>query len=288
MPLLILVYKDEREEIIDGIKSTIGYFKKKHIHMGVSEKMESDAHFLKIFSDCKLNERLKNIFYTYISYILYNIIVDEFYKKDINKFLDENYFFLQNDERESMKKESLRYIKGNVSLIDENSIYCINKKNKIIEYIKNSINENNSINIEGFITFRMKNMLDDIESIIDKVIEKYMVEREYDEFIKLLKYFVEIQESKIDYIDIEIKEDGSYIIKDKYGKNITKELYSELAEFRNGDYTKSEDLLISALITNSPERISIHCTENCKNEEVIDTIKNVFTDRVKFYRNCKI
>ena len=35
----------------------------------------------------------------------------------------------------------------------------------------------------------MRELREDIEFIIDKV-EKYMVEKEYTEFIKLLKYFV--------------------------------------------------------------------------------------------------
>ncbi|WP_249175406.1 putative sporulation protein YtxC, partial [Clostridium tyrobutyricum] len=93
---------------------------------------------------------------------------------------------------------------GDISIIDENSIYCINKKNNILEEIIDCMRESNNINIEGFISFRMKNTLSDLKNIIDKVVEKYMVEKEYDDFIKLLKYFVEIQESKIEYMDIVI------------------------------------------------------------------------------------
>ena len=44
----------------------------------------------------------------------------------------------------------------------------------------------------------MKELREDIEEIIDKVVEEYMVEKEYREFVKLLKYFVDIQESKIE------------------------------------------------------------------------------------------
>lgn len=64
--------------------------------------------------------------------------------------------------------------------------------------IKTCLEENEEINIQGFITFRMKELREDIEEIIDKVVEEYMVEKEYREFVKLLKYFVDIQESKIE------------------------------------------------------------------------------------------
>ncbi|MCH3962830.1 MAG: putative sporulation protein YtxC [Clostridium sp.] len=288
MPLLILVYKAEKENIINGIRAMREYFKGKNINIGISEKMESDTHFLKIFSDSELNERLKNIFNIYIADILYSIMVDEFYKKDMDNFLSETYFFLNTGEIEWIKKESINCIKGNISIIDENSVYCINKKNDIIEKIIRCIDENNNINVEGFVTFRMKNILDDFESIVDKVVEKYMVEKEYDEFIKLLKYFVEIQESKIDYLDIVIQDSGNYIIRDENGADITNKLFNELDECRNNNAATSEDMLISTLITNAPERISIHSIENCRNEELIDTIQKVFTDRVKLFNKCNV
>ena len=48
----------------------------------------------------------------------------------------------------------------------------------------------------------MRKLTREIEQIIDKVIEMYTVEKEYGEFVKLLKYFVDMQESKIDEINI--------------------------------------------------------------------------------------
>ena len=40
-----------------------------------------------------------------------------------------------------------------------------------------------------------------------------MVEKEYNEFIKLLKYFVEIQESKVDEVNILIEEEWKLLFK---------------------------------------------------------------------------
>ncbi|MCH4198831.1 putative sporulation protein YtxC, partial [Clostridium tyrobutyricum] len=223
-----------------------------------------------------------------IANIVYGIIVKEFYKKEIDLFLQENYFFLQNDEMDNIKNESYNLLMGDISIIDENSIYCINKKNNILEEIIDCMRESNNINIEGFISFRMKNTLSDLKNIIDKVVEKYMVEKEYDDFIKLLKYFVEIQESKIEYMDIVIEDNGDYIVRNEQGIDITNKLFNELTEFKTDKDVSSEDLLISVLITNSPQNICIHSVENCRNSEIIDTIQKVFTDRVKFYNSCNV
>ena len=56
-------------------------------------------------------------------------------------------------------------------------IYCIGKINSIIEKIKTCLEENEEINIKGFITFRMKELTEDIEDIVDKVVENIWLKK---------------------------------------------------------------------------------------------------------------
>lgn len=286
MLLLTIVYNNDREDVIDGINKVKEYFKYKKANIGISESIDCDTHFVKIYCDEEINDKLLNVFNIHMANILYNIVIDEFYKKDILNFLSDTYFFLKFDEIKDIKQSSLEALRGEEHIIDENSIYCMNKKNAVIDKIVQCINENKEININGFITFRMKELKENLESIIDKVVEKYMVEKEYSEFIKLLRYFVEVQESKIGHINLIIDNSGEYSIEDNEGKNIKEELFNDLSDLRYKESTNMEDMLISVLITNSPEKITIHCVENCRNNELIDTIKKVFTDRVDFCDEC--
>lgn len=287
MLLLTVVYDNDREDVIVGINNTREYFKNKNIVIGISESIENNTHFVKIFCDETISDKLHNLFNLHVANILYNVVIDEFYKKDISNFLADTYFFLRHDEVNEIKNVVLEVLRGKDTLIDEGSIYCMNKKNTIIDKIVKCIAENNEININGFITFRMKEIKEDLESIIDKVVERYMVEKEYNEFIKLLKYFVEVQESKIDLVNIIVNNDGTYLIQDNQGRDIAEELFSDLNDLKYKDNTNIEDMLISVLITNAPEKIIIHCVDNCKNLELIDTVKKVFTDRVNFCEDCK-
>ncbi|MBM6839415.1 putative sporulation protein YtxC, partial [Clostridium saudiense] len=136
-------------------------------------------------------------------------------KKEMFEFLMENYFFLKQEEILEVEDIIMSVLKGEATVNDDRMIYCLNKVNSIIEKIKECLEENEEINIQGFITFRMKELRQGIEDIIEKVVEEYMVEKEYKEFVKLLKYFVDIQESRIDEINIFIQDGGGYIIKDK-------------------------------------------------------------------------
>jgi len=128
----------------------------------------------------------------------------------------------------------------------------------------------------------MRKLRGDIEKIIDKVVERYMVEKEYKEFIKLLKYFVDIQECKIDEINIIIEENNNYIIKDGEGKDLYYDFLREITSEQGRIELNIEDILISGLITNAPKSINIYGKENCNNKEFLDTIENVFGDKVSF------
>jgi putative sporulation protein YtxC len=289
MLLLTVVYDGSREDIIDGINGMKKYFHDRNTIIGFSESIDNNTHFLKIFcEDEAFDKKFENIFNLYMSDILYNVVVDEFYRKDMQSFLTDTYFFLKYDEIKEIKQLSLEALKSEGAILNENMVYFRNRKNNIIQKIMSCIEENKEINIKGFITFRMKELKEDLENIIDKVVETYMVEREYDEFIKLLKYFVEIQESKIDKVNIIIGKDGSYKVEDEYGKDIMNELFSDLKDAKFSATVSVEDMLISGLITNSPASVVIHGVENCGNKELIDTIKNVFGERTSFCSNCKV
>lgn len=280
MLLLTVVYDNSKEDILEAINEMKKYFRDRDIVVGFSESMENNTHFLKIFcEDSIVNKRFMNIFNLYMSNILYNVVIDEFYKKEMQGFLTDTYFFLKYDEIKDIKRLSLEALKSEGAILNEYMVYFRNRKNSIIQKIIECIEENKEINIKGFITFRMKELLEDLESIIDKVVESYMVEKEYNEFINLLKYFVEIQDSKIEKVNILIQKDGSYKVEDEIGNNIMDTLFSDLSEAKFTGNVNVEDMLISGLITNAPKSVIIHGAENCINKEVIDTIKKVFEDR---------
>ncbi|NLM34032.1 MAG: putative sporulation protein YtxC [Clostridiales bacterium] len=286
MLLLTVVYEGSRD-LIGDINELKEYLKSKGIFIGFSESIVGDMQFIKIYcSEDEYNEKIVNTFNLYMANILYKIAICEFYDRDMLNFLNDTYFFLKPDEIRDIEILSMRMLKGEELNIDDYSIYCMNRKNNIINKIVSCLEENDEININGFITFRMRELREDIEFIIDKVVEKYMVEKEYTEFIKLLKYFVEIQDSKLDIVNIIIDSNGKYSIRDKDGNDMLREFLNELSGEKITE-SNLEDLIISGLITNAPKIINIHGVENCTNKEIIDTINNVFTDRVNICKECE-
>lgn len=289
MLLLTVVYDKCREDIVERVSEIKKYFNDRNIIVGFSESIENNTHFLKIFCDDNAyNARLTKVFNLYMADILYDIVIEEFYKKEMQNFLTDTYFFLKYDEIKEIKSLSLKALKSQGAITDEYMVYFRNRKNSIIQKIMECIEENKEINIKGFITFRMGELREDLESIIDKVVENYMVEKEYNEFIKLLKYFVDLQDSKIDKINIIIESDGNYLLQDTFGKDVTDILFNDLVEAKFSGAVSIDDMLISSLITNAPKSVVIHGSENCSNKEILDTIKNVFGDRAVFCNKCSM
>ena len=289
MLLLTIIHHKFKEDVAEEICKLKEYFKSQNIIIGISESIEDDTHFIKIFcNDLDYNNKLINMFNIFMANILYGIVIDEFYKKEMQNFLADTYFFLKYEEIVEVTALGAKALKSEGAILDESMVYCINRKNSITEKITKCIEENREINIKGFITFRMKEFREDLESIIDKVVEHYMAEKEYNEFIKLLKYFVEIQDSKIDEVNIIFKENGDYLIQDNNGEDIFSILTSELSEAKYTGTVSVEDMLISGLITNCPKKINIHCSYNCVNSELLETIRNVFLDRVVFCNKCEM
>jgi len=285
MLILKLAYNED-VNFFNELQELRELLKKKDILVGFVESIEKKTHIIEIICEENCyNEKIKDIINLYVSNILYRIVIDNYRKKEIFEFLTDNYFFLKQREIIEVEDEIVKVLKYEETTKSEDSIYCLNRINSMIEKIRDCIDEKQEINIDGFITFRMKKLRGDIESIIDKVVERYMVEKEYKEFVKLLKYFVEIQECKIEEINIIIEENNNYIIKNGEGKDLYYDFLKEITEEQGRLELNMEDVLISGLITSAPKKIIIYGKENCTNKEFLDTIENVFGNKVTV-REC--
>ncbi|ABG85649.1 putative sporulation protein YtxC [Clostridium perfringens] len=285
MLLMTLCCEDEKN-LIKDMQNIKNVLKSKGIIIGVSESISYGTHFVKIYyGNSEFDENMRATIMLYISNVIYNVIVEHYREKEMLHYINENYFFLKHDEILDIDLAINKILKGDQKICSDKDFYCLNKINDIIENIKEFILENDYVNIEGFITFRMKNFLKDIECIIDKVVEDYMIEKEYNEFIKLLKYFVDIQDCKLEEVNIIVQKNGSYEVKDSKGLDIFKDFLNEITDAAEVGIINTEDIIISGLITNVPKKIKIYNEEYCINKEFIQTIKSVFGERVETHRS---
>jgi putative sporulation protein YtxC len=131
---------------------------------------------------------------------------------------------------------------------------------------------------------RVINIADYREKKIKKEqeLEQQMIQQEYDEFIKLLKFFVELEEPKIDVVRIRATAEGKYILYDDNCEELQKEILNEaFNEIIDTGEINYDDFLISSLITLAPKKIIIYNSERMT-KEIKKTIIEVFTHKVIF------
>ena len=120
---------------------------------------------------------------------------------------------------------------------------------RIMEHLESS----NELVLEGFIRFRMKDFQHELEEAVDRAVDDLLIEKEYSEFIKLLRYFVEIQEPKVEEVHVMMGEDEKYTLLDSSLRVINNDLLEDLAREITDKEISHDDLLISSLITIAPK-----------------------------------
>lgn len=214
---------------------------------------------------------------------LSSIITDtilKFYKeKMIKKIINFDYFYFEEYEK--------KIIIQNCCEIIESSEYeqISMEKEYIHEAVLQYVIENKSMILEGFVNFRIKEYIKYLDSIVDIAVNKYIIEKEYNEFISLLRMYINSKKSNIKNLHLIYGKSELTILDEN--KNIVplcKEIYN--AKFLSDIIFSENDYALNTLLTLLPQRIEIHLLDS--EDEFIKTVKLIFEDRVYICRECNI
>jgi len=140
------------------------------------------------------------------------------------------------------------------------------------------LSEDGGFVLEGMLTFRLRRYVGDLEEALGRAVDDHLLEREYNEFIRLLRYFVAAQTPRTDRVDL-VVHGSSFRLLDRDGRPMAVdtpppvELESLEAEINY------EDVLISALISAAPTRIVVHAP--LRPSLHVSSVQRVFEARVE-------
>lgn len=142
------------------------------------------------------------------------------------------------------------------------------------------------VQLYGFVTFRMKEYFTVLDSDLELVVDEFLVKKEYLEFIKLLKFFVEVQESKYDVVHILPTDGYHYLMLDERGQPVQADDLEDAACEVAVLGLNENDMLLSTLISIAPKQIVIHHQAQFFSREILETIDSVFAGKVVFCTGC--
>lgn len=213
----------------------------------------------------------KAIFRYYIAKILAEVIAHDLPLSEIPRIIRVNYAHFSEEEKAEIINRAINLYKS--ELYQGNIYKAVRRKNQIITSLLEYLNLNNEVVLEGFLRFRLKEFCDELSTFVDRAVDSYMVDREYDEFVALLRYFVEIQEPKMPLVHVVIRSNGLYRILDERKEVVETEYLEGFVVDLVQHQVDYEDLLLSALITLAPREIIIHLDPDSK---VARTVSRVF------------
>lgn len=292
MQFLCIGVNGSAVEVMQHIKKELRQLKNKKINYSINE-ISSDGLTSII---CTLNEgrfyRDKSIesykvLKTYISNALADYIIRQYEERLLARIINGNFCYFNGAEKKEILSRALKIIR-NEDKIFINSLFQIKRRNVIIKRLMDYFENSNNIILDGFVNFRLKEYMKDLEDVIDKAVDDFLTDREYKEFIRLLRYFVDIQEPKIDMVHVIVDYENRYMLLDGMKKEITNECIHEYISEISIEEINYDDLLVSSLITFAPRKIFLHGTGRFKNKELMETIKSIFLGRVFICQGCEL
>lgn len=219
---------------------------------------------------------------------LADIIIDEYEKLLVERLIEDNYAFLTVEDRNLIRCKALERLNGygGPSAGErQRALRLCQRKSRVWAKLAEYLEWENEIVVEGFITFRLKEYLEEIFSVVESTAEDYLTEREYNEFLKVLRHFMEKQKIKAPEVHV-IHADGEFRLLNENLQPVDGEVGRFLADPPKGLDLDKEDLIVSAIVTLAPQTLVWHGppgTEPC-----YDLIQQLLGERFRVCPGCSL
>lgn len=215
-----------------------------------------------------------------VSCILACLVIDELEESLIKKLILKNYFYFDFNERKHIVEMCFDIF------TDDFNLYFDKKYNCLINDFESYLKNNKSIILDGFLNFRIKDYMSILEEVVDEAVNNFVIEKEYLEFISLLKMYVNSQKSTCDIVHLIYTNESSILLdKDKNIINVSDDVFK--AKYLSDISFSSNDYALNSLLTLIPKKIYIHLIDNCI-DEFIHTLSLIFESRVEICTDCDI
>lgn len=216
-----------------------------------------------------------NKFYNFLTELIGEVVIEFYEEKILKQLINYNYFYFDEYEKNKILENCMQLIEPemyNTKLLDNKNIK---------EYVK----ENKAMILDGFVYFRLKAYLEYLDEVVDSGVNQFVIEKEYREFISLLRVYVESKVPEYNLLHL-IYINGESILLDEKRNivSVSENIYN--AKYLSDISFSSNDFALNTLLCLLPRRIEIHLIDD--EDEFINTLKLIFEGRVTICKDCDI
>lgn len=264
--------KTNNEDILDYLLSRTKEIDFEDLTYGKNE--------FKIYQNVMIHYQGKDeaSFSYFLSELLTEVILEFYEEKLIYQILNYNYFYFDEYER-------LQICDNCKDTVENEEITAKSRKVIIQNALLAYVQEQKSMILEGFVNFRLQEYMSYLDNMIDTAVNQFIIEKEYNEFISLLKIYIDSKPAECEILHL-IYINGESILLDK-DKNIVSVSENILNSKYLSDISfSSNDFALNTLLSLLPAKIEMHVIG--LEDEFIDTIKQIFEGRVSVCKDCNI
>lgn len=269
-----LCIKTNDDKILEYLKNEFSEFNMQNVFYSCNE--------FKLYKNIIIHYKGidKELFYTKIATILSYLVIDYFENSIIKNIILSNYFYFDNSEIPQIQN----FCTNN---LEETEFSLTNREIELFDAFYDYITTHKSIIISGFINFRLYNYRNLLENLVDLSVNEFIIEREYFEFISLVKLYVNSQISSYGTIHL-ICIDSEILLLDEnlqvidIDKKLLNAKYLSDVSFSNNDY------ILNTLLNLLPNKIFIHMISSSPELDFINTLKLIFESRIEICSDCNI
>ena len=152
----------------------------------------------------------------------------------------------------------------------------------------NFLLDNKSLYLQGFTNFRLKSYFKVLDDIVAEAVNCFVVEKEYLEFVSLLKLYINSQDSSCNLVHLIYTSNEEESILLDENKEIINISHDNLnAKYLSDISFSSNDYTLNTLLTLLPKEIYIHLIDDYI-DDFINTLITIFENRVHLCTDCNI
>lgn len=215
-------------------------------------------------------------FVSKLSKILTKCVIIFYEKRLITRILNSDYFYFNNIEHSHIQKNCEELLNEDDYEIRKEKIYL-----SFYDYIK----ENKFFILDGFVNFRLFEYKNQIAEIVDIAVNKYIIDKEYKEFIQLLQSYINSQKNRTGTIHV-IYSKGEPILLDENENIIIYDNKYIQPKYLSDISFSSKDYCLNELLNLLPKKIILHLV--IEPDEFVNTIQLIFKGRIIICKECSI
>ena len=223
--------------------------------------------------------KIVKLFVGFLSELIAEVVLEFYEEKLLKQMLNYNYFYFDEYERLCICENCFNIMEN------EEEMEIKNREEIIEDSVFSYVEEKKSMILDGFVYFRLKEYFSYLDNVIDTAVNQFIIEKEYNEFINLLRIYVDSKKTECELLHL-IYINGESILLDN-NKNIVSvsdNIFN--AKYLSDISFSSNDFALNTLLTLLPAKIEIHLIG--EEDEFINTIKLIFENKVSICRECNI